>query len=124
MANKKAAALLTTILIVAAITLSIALSVNLRSIGGMLTGMGQSHSDKARAIAEACLDEALLQLDRNYDNYNGGNLTLSGGDCNISIDKSGPNPILTISGQFKQFTKKITVEFDLTNKVILNWQEI
>lgn len=122
-ALNRAAALLVTILIISAITLAIALSISLGGIGEMQMGTGLGQSDKAQGWAEACMDEALLQLIRN-PNYNGGDLILDEGSCNINIDKSGPNPIITVSGKFKEFTKKITVKFDLANKKILSWQEI
>ena len=120
--NNKAAALLITILIIAAITLVIALSVALRGIGEMQMEFGHGASDEARSYSEACIDEALLQLVRDAD-YSGGDLTLGKGNCNINIDKIGPNPVITATGRLHGFTKKIEVEFDLTNKKILSWQE-
>lgn len=89
----------------------------------MRTGADYSQSAKALNCAKACVDESLLQLIRNQD-YNGGDLTVNEGDCNISIDKSDSNPTIIVSGKFNQFTKKITVKFDLTNKKILSWREI
>ncbi|MEK7580084.1 MAG: hypothetical protein AAB465_00505 [Patescibacteria group bacterium] len=121
--KNRAATLLITILIISAITLSIALSVALTGIGQMRMGADYSQSAKALNCAKACMDEALLQLIRNQD-YNGGDLTVNGTDCNISIDKSNSNPTIIASGKFNQFTKKITIEFDLTNKKILSWREI
>lgn len=114
--------LLITILIISAITLAIALSVASAGIGQMRMGVGYFQSTKALNCAKACMDEALLQLIRN-SNYNSGNLILDEGGCNIDINRSSPNPIITAIGNFKDFTKKITVEFDLTNKKILTWQE-
>jgi len=110
------------ILIISAITLAITLSVALTGIGQMRMGVGYFQSTKALDCAKACMDEALLQLIRSSD-YSGGNLILDDGDCNININRSGPNPIITAIGNFKEFTKKITVELDLTNKKILTWQE-
>jgi len=118
----KGASLLITIIIISAICLAIALSVTLAGIGEIQMGADLAQSDKARAFTEACMDEALLQLIRDPD-YSGEDLTLNGGTCNINIDKTGPNPIITCAGSFKQFTKSLRVEFDMANKKILSWQE-
>jgi len=122
--NQIGAVALISILIVMAVTLAVALSINLASISELKMGFAESKSATSLAGADACIDEALIRLTWD-DTYTGGTLDLSGNSCIIGIQGSGDSRTIHTTSTVDILIRKIKVAVDMSgeNLSITSWQE-
>lgn len=119
------------LIIIAAATLVIGISVNLLSVSESQMGLTYKKGEEAFMLAESCLEEALIQLcdDANYD-PNGVQVVIDEITCDsIDVTGTGVNRTITVeasvSDDFGSFTKKIQAEVRRTGNSITveNWGE-
>ena len=129
MAFKQSGAIaLISLLIIAAVTLAIGLSLNLLGLDEMRMGFRESKSSEAFHVAESCLEEAFMRLKRDA-NYTGGNLSIGAGSCNIVITANGTQRIINVSGTVSQLIRKIQTTINVLNdgttfgNETISWQE-
>ena len=129
MAFKQSGAIaLISLLIIAAVTLAIGLSLNLLGLDEMRMGFRESKSSQAFHVAESCLEEALMRLKRDA-NYTGGNLSIGNGSCNIVITVNGTQRTITATGTVDQLMRKIQTTVNVLNNgttfgnETISWQE-
>lgn len=122
----------TSLLMISAVALAIAVSISLLGVGEAKTSLGFKKSQEALKIAESCGEEALLRLRDNaaYD-PDGGTVSLPGlaGNCTIDVSGSGSDRTVdvtaTISGP-PQYIKKLQITAKrVGNSInIISWEEI
>ena len=120
-----------TILIVAAVVLTIGLSIALVGRDEIVLSGVHQDGEQAFSIADACAEEGINQLKLNAA-YASGSFSLDGGTCDISVVTiSGNTKLLTGTGQYKNnlriiqanVTIKTNVNGNATTVDINSWQE-
>lgn len=118
---------LISVLIVGAVGTAIAVSLILLGIGSSRTSFAVEQSNQAKALANACAEEALQQI-RDSTPYTGsGNLSLGQGDCSYTVtSQGGQNRTITASGTVGTIVRKVEVVIDTINPAIeiVSWKEL
>lgn len=118
---------LTSILIISAIVLLIALSTGLLSISELNMGLEKNQSAEAYYLASACAEQGLQEI-RNSDSFTGtGNLSLENGNCSYDVSQTGgENRTVEASGIVNNIIRKIKISLDTINPNIniTSWQEV
>ena len=131
MTNQKGFIALISLIIIAAATLIIGISVNLLSVSESQMGLTFKKGQEAFMVAESCLEEALIQLrdDVNYD-PDGAQVTIDEITCDsIDVTGTGANRTIMVSASasddFGSFTKKIQADVKRTGNSITveSWSE-
>ncbi len=118
---------LTSVLIISAVVLAIAVSVSLLGIGEANSSLTFARGEETKKVAESCVEEALLRL-RDTGSYSGGTLSVGNGSCTIAVSGAGSNKtidvIATLSGP-PQYVRKLQVTVKrVGNSVnVLSWSE-
>jgi hypothetical protein len=94
--HKKGWIALVSLLIINAVALAIAISVNGLSVNDAASALGISKKMEADAIAQGCVEDALIQL-RNVQSYSGGTLPVGNGSCAIVISGGGSSRTIDVT---------------------------
>ena len=86
---------LVSLLIINAVALAIAMSVNSLTLNDVESALGISKKMETDAIAEACAEDTLIRL-RNVQSYTGGILVVGNGSCTITISGAGTTRIIDV----------------------------
>ncbi len=125
--NKKGYVALITVLITGAIGVAIATSLLLLGLGSSRTSFALEQSNQAKALANACSEEALQQI-RDSTPFTGtGSLTLGQGTCGYTVvNDGGENRTVTASGTVGTVVRKIKIIVNTINPAInlTSWQEV
>ncbi len=119
---------LASLLVIAAVTVSIAISVALLGVGEASTSLSFKKGQEALKMAEGCGEEALLRI-RNDVNYSGGNLSLTSGLCTINVSGTGSDRVIDITSEVAgppRYIKRLQVTVKRTGQSvnIINWEEV
>lgn len=125
MKNKGYIALIT-VLVVGAIGVAISTSLLLLGLGSSRSSFALEQSNQAKALANACSEEALQQI-RDSTPFTGtGNLTLGQGTCTYTVVNDGAqNRTVSASGTVGTVVRKVKITIDKINPGInvTSWQE-
>lgn len=124
--NNKGYVALISMLIIGAVGLSVVISLVLLSVGSSRTSFSLEQGNQAKALANACAEEALQQI-WNADNYVGeGNLTLGQGNCTYTVSNESVPKTISASGNVGTITQKISITIDSVSPYIhpSSWQEV
>jgi len=125
--NKKGYVALITVLISGAIGVAIATSLLLLGLGSSRTSFALEQSNQAKALANACSEEALQQI-RDSTPFTGtGSLTLGQGTCGYTVvNDGGEIRTVTASGTVGTVVRKIKIIVNTINPAInlTSWQEV
>lgn len=115
---------LASVLVIAAVVVTIGLSTSLLSINEAQTSLGGAKNDESLDIVEGCVEDALVRL--NKTNAIPTQIPLPQGTCDVTIDaQSGTDWTFTAIGIVDNHTKKIQVEASRTTTIsITSWEEI
>lgn len=115
---------LASILVIAAVVLTIGISVSLLSINEAQISLAGKKSEEAVGFVEGCVEDALLHLNEN--NSIPSTIVLPEGSCSVTIDSQvGDNWTFTVSGSIDTFTKSIRVAANRGATVgVSSWQEV
>lgn len=118
---------LISVLVVSAVGVAITLSMILLGLGSSRTSFAMEQSNQAKALANACAEEAMQQI-RDSTPFTGtGNLTLGQGTCTYTVtNDGGQNRTITTSGTVGTIIRKDTVIINQINPTITvtSWQEV
>lgn len=118
---------LITVLVTGAVGVAIAISLLLLGLGSSRTSFSLEQSNQAKALANACSEEALQQI-RDSTSFEGtGGLTLGQGTCTYTVTKlTGQNRTITASGTVGTIIRKVSIALDkITPSInITSWQEV
>jgi hypothetical protein len=125
--NQKGYIALIALIIISAVTLAIALSMNSLSITETDTGLLRQQSTQAEQAAYSCLQEAYLRLMRNGAYTGGTTLSVPPGSCTV-VSVTAPVPAdrivivaANIGGVQRQFTGRVTIS--AVGLTAVSWQE-
>ena len=119
--------LLLSVLVVGTVALGIALSAVLLSTDSHRTSLAVLQSNQARALADACAEQALEAI-RTDDGFTGtGNLTLGEGSCSYTVtDLGDENRNIESTATVDNITRRVEVGIDqiFTTINISAWTEV
>lgn len=125
--NQKGYITLLSTLFLVAIGGVIAYSAILLGLGSSRTSFALDQSNQAKALANACSEEALQQI-RNSAVFTGtGSLTLGQGTCSYTVTSGGgQNRTITANGAVGTIIRKVSITLDTItpNINITSWQEV
>jgi len=113
-----------TTMVIFAVTLVIAVSVQFVGVGELLMGYGEQQSEQAFQLADSCVDEALLRLKRNSA-YTGGSLSGGSASCTITVSGSGSSRTVSVTATAGDSVRALTVGVALSGSSvsITSWSE-
>jgi len=113
------------VLIIVVVTLSIGISLNSISIGETQSGLLKQQSAQSLAVADSCLQEAYLRIERASD-YTGGSLNIGQGSCTINIVPQGSDRIIIVTSDVNDIVKSVESGVTITsgNIVVNYWTEL
>ncbi|MBI5356237.1 hypothetical protein HZB78_01330 [Candidatus Collierbacteria bacterium] len=118
---------LITVLVTGAVGAAIAVSLLLLGLGFGRTSFSLEQSNQAKALANACGEEALRQI-RDSTPFTGtGNLTIGQGTCSYTVTSGGgQNRTITSTGTIGTIVRKIKITIDKISPSIniTSWQEV
>jgi hypothetical protein len=118
---------LVTVLVIGAVGVAVAVSVILIGLGSSRTSFSLEQSNQAKALANACSEEALQQI-RDSTPFTGtGNLTLGQGSCSYTVTSGeSQNRTITSTGTVGTIMRKVKITIDkiTPNINITYWQEV
>lgn len=118
---------LITVLVTGAIGAAIAVSLLLLGLGSSRTSFSLEQSNQAKALANACAEEALQQIRDSVPFEGTGSLTLGQGTCSYTVTKlTGQNRTIIATGTVGIVVRKVSIALDqITPSInITSWQEV
>lgn len=118
---------LISVLIISAIGVAIATSLLLLGLSSSRTSFALQQSDQAKALADACMEEALQQINDSIPFTGTGNLALGQGTCTYTVTSTGGQTrTITSSGTVGTIIRKnnVTITKITPGIIISSWQEV
>lgn len=118
---------LLSVLIVGVVGVSIALSILFLGSGSTLNALSYQKMHQAKALSNACAEEALEQIRSNSSFSGSGNLSLGQGSCSYTVTLgSGQNRTIDTTGTVGTVIRKNQIAVTAINPLIVisTWQEI
>lgn len=118
---------LISVLVVGAMGVAIATSLLLLGLGSSRTSFAIQQSNQAKALGNACAEEAMQQI-RSSTAYTGsGNLSLGQGTCTYTVvNTGGSSRTVSSTGTVGTIVRKVKVLITAINPriVVSTWQEV
>lgn len=102
-------------------------SVLLLGLGFSRTSFALSQSNEAKALANACAEEALQKIQESTPFSGSATISLGNGTCTYTVTKlTGQNRTITSSGSVGTIIRKVSISIDKIspNINITSWQEV
>lgn len=117
---------LVSVLIAGAAGAAVAVSLILLGLGSSRTSFALQQSGQAKALANACAEEALEQIRDNRRFTGTGSLILGQGSCTYTVWGGGRNKTIRTLGSVGAIARKIEIEAEvlITQINIISWQEV
>lgn len=125
--NKNGYVALLSVIVVGAIAVTIAVTFLLVGIAWSQTSFDLERSNQAKALANACAEEALQQIRTSTPFIGSGNLNIGQGTCSYTVvSGGGQNRTINTSGLVGPMTRKVQINITAINPLIIisTWQEI
>lgn len=107
--------------------MAITISLILLGLGSSRTSFAVEQSNQAKALVNACAEEALQQI-RDFLPFTGsGSLTLGQGSCSYTVTSQGvQNRTIIASGTVGTIIRKVRITINKINPTIVatSWQEV
>ena len=118
---------LISVLFVGVVGTVIATTVLLLGLASSRTSFALVQSNQAKALANACAEEALQQI-RDFVPFSGnGTLTMGAGSCNYTVTKlTGQNRTVVSAGLVGTMVRRVSISITAINPQIVasSWQEV
>jgi hypothetical protein len=118
---------LITVIVAGAVAGAIVVSLLLLGLGSSRSSFSLEQSNQAKALANACAEEALQQIRDSIPFEGTGGLTLGQGSCSYTVtDLGGHDRTITASGSVGIIVRKVSLAIDkITPEINLtSWQEV
>ncbi len=115
---------LLTVLALLVLSLSFSVVVTYTSVDQLQSSLSVVHGARALALAEGCVEDALLQRWRDT-NYEGGDYEYLDGRCHVVVEEQGTTLEFISMGRVDVFERTVRVRLDqsVTPPAILSWLE-
>jgi len=119
---------LISVLVISAVVLVIGIGVSLRSVGESNMSLGEQESNRARALANLCAEQALMKLE-SFLNYSGDESIIIGSESCYILAVGGTgnlNRTVQASSTVSNYTKKVQVVITQISPVmqLSSWEEV
>ena len=123
--NKKGFVALISAIIISVILLLIVTNLSLTGFYNRFNILDSELRERSVALAEACVDTAILKLTINSA-YSPINETVSVGvdDCIIESVTGSPTKTILVKADYKDYITKLKVDINSTDMTIISWDEI
>jgi hypothetical protein len=117
---------LMSVLLIGAIGLVVGVSLILMGLANSKTSLAVVQEDQAKALANACAEQALQQLFNSSNDYTAGSLTLGQGTCSYTVTNTGGDTRkITATGTVGTVIRKDQITTNgFSPMVISSWQEV
>lgn len=118
---------LISVLVVGAVGIAVAFSLLLLGVGNSRTSFAIEQSNQAKALANACAEEALQQIRDSTPFIGSNNLTLGQGTCSYTVTSQGGQSRTVIAeGMVGTIYRKVKIIINKINPTIAvtSWQEV
>lgn len=124
--NKSGYIALLAVFIIMTTGVIIGVSMSLNGISELTLSYNNYQSVKAFNLADACAEEALINLKRDGASYSGDTLNFDSDYCTITISGTGATRTAEIVGIVKdKFNRKINLEVTITPSFAVDaWEEV
>jgi len=120
--NKKGYIALVSLLLVAAVGLTISIAVSLRGMEELQMSFASSQASVSSHLAGSCLEEGLNRLRQNWSDFGSINLSIGDNLCIINVVAfDGSSADLEVYGDNNIFRQKISVSVD-SDLEVASWQ--
>jgi len=110
---------MSTVIVVGALLVTIGVGVVMNSLNSVLSSFSGNKSKVMLALVDACVEEALLEINET-DNVVSP-IVLPAGNCTVTINSNvGGNWDFTVSGTFEGYTRSIQITATKTTLVTVN----
>lgn len=122
--NEKGYIALASVLVIAAIVITIGLSTSLLSVNEAQMSLSGKKSKESVDLVEGCVEDALMRI--NTSNTIPSQISLPEGTCNVTIDaQSGKDWTVTVTGTIDTYTKRVQATITRNTSVLITtWEEI
>ncbi|MBT4722349.1 hypothetical protein HN958_01285 [Candidatus Falkowbacteria bacterium] len=114
--------LIFSIIIIASVMTVIVIRGALTSTTNLSKNDTEVSSQKIKIYTEGCLEEGLIQMNRDVD-YSGGTYSIGGGDCTIAVSGSDNTRTITASTNINEFYHELNANVTLEPFAITSWDE-
>jgi hypothetical protein len=118
---------LVSVLIASAVALSVGVSLILWGTGFTKTSLSLKQSHQAKALADACAEEALQQIQDSGSFTGSATIPLGQGSCSYTVtDLGAQNRLLIASGTVGAAVRRIQISIDQVSPTVnvTSWQEV
>ena len=118
---------LVSVLIATAVALAVGVSLILWGTGFTKTSLALKQSHQAKALGDACAEEALQQIQDSGGFTGSATISLGQGSCSYTVtDLGAQDRLLTSSGTVGTTVRKIQISIDQVNPTVnvTSWQEV
>ncbi len=123
---KKGFIAISTILIISAVVLGIAVTVALVSIGEGQASLSLTKGEQTLHFVEGCAEDALLKIRSNasYANPGPATITRPEGTCSVSVTSGSPNT-LTVTTQDTKYKRSVVILYTRSSSgiTLTSWKE-
>jgi len=115
------------VLVVGAIAVAMTASLLLLGVGNSRTSFAVEQSNQAKALANACAEEALEQIRSSVSFTGSGNLSFGQGTCTYTVtSQGGQNRTVVVSGTVGTIKRKVEIIISSITPTItpVTWQEV
>tara|TARA_B100000745_G_scaffold162806_1_gene106594 strand:+ start:594 stop:986 length:393 start_codon:yes stop_codon:yes gene_type:complete len=117
---------LTSVILIAAMSVGVSVTILLSGINSSRTSFSYQELLQAKALADACAEEALQQIRDNSSYTGSGSLSLGQGSCNYNVQSTGgENRTITVDGTIGTIVRRASITIDAINPSIniTTWSE-
>lgn len=115
---------LSTILVITSVSLAIAASVSLISIGNIQTSFSLSRGEETYAFVDGCMEDALAQIASNSA-YTGGTISHTGSNCIITATSNGTTYTVTAANDSGEYIRRLEAVATRSSSITLfRWREL
>lgn len=118
---------LISVLILSAVGTVIVVAILVLGSGSVRSGLALEQSVQAKALANACAEEALQQISDSIPFTGSGGLSLGQGTCSYTVaSQGGQNRTVEASGTVDSVVRKVAITIDqiAPSISIVSWQEV
>lgn len=125
--KQQGAVLLITVLIIAAVSASVASSLILKGTDKLQISSNYSDSAKAKALVDSCAETALAEIKLNNALIGAFSTTINGQNCSYNIiDTSAQNRTVQVWASINNNTKRLQIDISQLSPTIIitSWQQV
>lgn len=116
------------ILVLGAVGISVGISLILLGLGSSRTSFSLEQSNQAKALANACSEEALQKLRESTDFTGTSTISLGNGTCTYTVSATGQSRLITTTSTISTIVRKVKIRLTINPQnlkfTIASWQEV